>query len=663
MESGVYLNTAQGRRLFLIDDDLCLRLDSSRRGDNYRMIKVFLYSYMSLLSDSPLTGTKGQKPFSLFLLLMKQIETEGLKPFILRMADLSHILVSQLRIFGDSSTTGVFLDQFKHTPIFKEYLEWFKTADPEILRYIYTFLTFGKKLWYVDEDLNSIAFRDWEKVEEKLSDLELPTRYFPWLRKIMRGLIANRPMPAVWPKFGPGAVLERDVKGVISKSNNLRYDPRLDRAFFRSYFVGFGANADLGYSPDRFYLGMKPKSEKVHNVDIARLKFVPKTVKTARSICMESNTRMCFQQAYLSILLHMMDNNVCRRFIRLDDQAWNRALAEYGSYTSDIDTIDLSAASDSVHVDLVRGIFPNRELYYLLATRSNYVDVGSMGQPSLRKVKKFAPMGSALCFPVQSLVFTSIVILAAVTDVYDGCLPIYDDNVSKLLDNLEQFVEKHFEKSAGYISPLLKRYQPAGIYGDDICVDRRLTQYVTGILADLGFSVNNGKSFTGSQAFRESCGGYYWLGHDITPLYFRIPYHKAPNAEVFMSAISLANHAGDRRYLNLRRYLVHYLLDNYRLVRFSSDRQDTCSIYTTEARNSHLRRRFNTSYQRDELLGLGVAPSKIRKARKKEIPSLESYLYLRWNASRITGIVPDFVKSAPRYDSSGARLVRRWTPD
>lgn len=738
-DSGVFIDTSSGCRRFLIDDSVVFRLDSSSDKINANMVKIFIYSYLSLLSDSPLAKTKGQKPYRLYVQLYKQIVSEGLKPFVLRMADLSHEWVSQLTIMGGGSTTGTFLDQFKDTPIFKEYLEWYRSADPELMRYIYTFLVFGKKMWYVDEELNSIAFRDWEKVEEKLSGLSLPEDVVPWLKDAISSLISPARDVPVFPKFGPGSVFELGLKGTISKSNNLRYDPYLDRAFFHSHFVDYGLRADLGYSPDKFYLGMQPKSEEKHHdlanrspsgtdqrqwktcrhdhvpegrdfsgalrtnhsmaslrndgvrereehgsgdlatlllperagvhqpsdvgsLRVSRLRFVPKTLKTARSICMESNTRMCFQQAYLSVLLSQMDNPHCRSFINFRDQGRNRLLAEYGSYTGDVDTIDLSAASDSVHVDLVRRVFPRRELYFLLATRSTHVDVGYLAKVKIRKVHKFAPMGSALCFPVQSLIFTGIVLVAAVKAVFDGSLPSKEDFSSKY-PSIEVFAKKHFARSARWVPSGMKIFMPAAIYGDDICVDRRLTPYVTSLLADLGFSVNNGKSFVGSQAFRESCGAYYWQGHDITPLYFRLPYHRKPDAEVFMSALSLANAAGDRRYLNLRRYLIHYLLEVFRHVRFTDDREDTSAVFSTSVRNSHLRRRYNIDYQRDEVLGMAVEPAKKRRPRKREKLAFESYLYLRWQASRVAGVVPgEFTLSAPRYDASGARLVGRWTP-
>lgn len=615
---------------------------------------------MSLLSDSPLVSELGQKPFRLFYDMYHRILRDGLKTYIQNMAALSHTLVSNLTIMGDGSTTGAFLDQFKDTPIYREYLYWYRTADVSTLRYIYTFLTFGKKLWYVDEELNSIAFRDWNNVEEKLSALDLNSDYIPWLRDIMRALIDPSDYTLLYPKFGPGSVYEKGLKGVISKSNKLRYNARLERAFFRSHFVDYGLRADQGFSRDKFFLGMAPDAEGDVDVDIARLRFVPKTTKTARSICMESNTRMCFQQAYLRLLLQKMDNDVCRRFINFEDQSRNRYLSEYGSYSSEIDTIDLSAASDSVHVDLVRSIFPRRELYFLLATRSSIVDIGNMGAPSLRKVKKFAPMGSALCFPVQSLIFTSVVILSSIICANEGRLPDRRGTVS--VQSIRSHVDRHFARSVGYRPPHWNLFQPASVYGDDICVDRRLTPYVTSILTDLGFSVNSDKSFSGSQAFRESCGGYYWQGHDITPLYFRVPYHRKPGAEVMMSAVSLANSAGDRGYRNLNRYLTHYLLDEFRFVRFSSDRLDSGSIYSTCVRNSHLRTRYNSDLQRDEVLGLAVVPSKYKRARREEKLPLESYLYLRWSASRVSGFVPDDISSASRHDPSGARLTGRWMP-
>lgn len=737
-DSGVFIDTSSGCRRFLIDDSVVQRLDSSPDKINASMVKIFIYSYLSLLSDSPLAKTKGQKPYRLFVLLYKQIVTEGLKPFVLRMADLSHTWVSQLTIMGGGPTTGDFLDDFKDTPIFKEYLEWYRSADPELMRYIYTFLVFGKKMWYVDEELNSIAFREWERVEEKLSGLSLPEDVIPWLKDAISSLISPAPDVPVFPKFGPGSVFELGLKGSISKSNNLRYDPCLDRAFFRSHFVNYGLSSDLGYNPDKFYLGMKPKNEEkhhglvrsrvrcprsedrgcvvhdhtsppdegtlgnpvqlayqcpdpggtresllrlhVHGADlqsnrtefhassehvsrsVSRLRFVPKTLKTARSICMESNTRMCFQQAYLGVLLSQMDNPLCRSFINFRSQERNRRFAEYGSYTGELDTIDLSAASDSVHIDLVRRVFPRRELYFLLATRSSQVDVGNLSVQKIRKVHKFAPMGSALCFPVQSLIFTGVVLVAAIKAVFDGSLPNREVFLSEYT-SIGEFVDKHFMRNARWVPSSKKLFLPGAVYGDDICVDRRLTPYVTSLLADLGFTVNNGKSFVGSQAFRESCGAYYWQGHDITPTYFRIPYHREPNAEVFMSALSLANLAGDRRYLNLRRYLIHFLLEVYRHVRFTDSREDTCAVYSTSVRNSHLRRRYNNDYQRDEIWGMAVEPAKRRRPKKREINAFESYLYLRWQASRVAGVIPeDLVSSAPRYDASGARLAGRWTP-
>lgn len=659
MSQGVHLDTSDGRRLFIIDDDLCFRLDTSAHKENHKMIQIFLYAYVSLLSDSPLNPRRGFKPLRLYRSFIRSFDQKGLRTVIVEFAELADLLVSNLKIMGDVAPTGDFIDAFKMTPIFAEYLAWYRSADPAILKYIYTVLTFGKKLLYVAEDLNPIAFRDWEQVELRLSETCLPDQYLPWLRKIIDQLLAPADLSyPVFPKFGPGAVFEDGVRGVVLKANNLRYSKRMYRAFFRSYFVNFGLNAESGYSEATFFDGIRIQKRK-HDEDCARLRFVPKTIKSARSICMETNTRMCFQQAYLKVLLRQMDNPVCRRFIRFEDQGRNRALAEYGSYTSEIDTIDLSAASDSVSLELVKKIFPPRELYFLLSTRSKYVDVGEFGPR--REPKKFAPMGSALCFPTQSLVYTSVVVLAAIIDVF-GEHQLTNGTFVPSDFNVKSFIEKRFSKTVGYIAPLLKVYQPAGVYGDDICVDRRLTPIVTRLLTELGFKVNTKKSFVGSQAFRESCGGYYWQGFDITPLYFRIPYFQKPDASVMVSAISLANVAGDRGLHNLRRYLIHALLSMYQHVRFTDSRDDTCAIYSTNVRNTHLPRRINSALQREEVCGLAVTAAKRKYPSKREVSSLEGYLYARWQASRISEIVPEDFSSAPRYASGGARLRGVWTP-
>jgi hypothetical protein len=58
------------------------------------------------------------------------------------------------------------------------------------------------------------------------------------------------------------------------------------------------------------------------------------------------------------------------------------------------------------------------------------------------------------------------------------------------------------------------------VYGDDIVIDKAFYQPLVDLLGDAGFQINRKKSFS-EGPFRESCGGNYHSGFDITPFYWR----------------------------------------------------------------------------------------------------------------------------------------------
>jgi hypothetical protein len=79
------------------------------------------------------------------------------------------------------------------------------------------------------------------------------------------------------------------------------------------------------------------------------------------------------------------------------------------------------------------------------------------------------------------------------------------------------------------------------VYGDDLIVSADMAPLVVEDLEAFGLKVNAAKSFwTGK--FRESCGGDYYDGVDITPVYCRrkLPSHKA-DVNGIVSAVSFAN--------------------------------------------------------------------------------------------------------------------------
>jgi len=219
---------------------------------------------------------------------------------------------------------------------------------------------------------------------------------------------------------------------------------------------------------------------------------VPKTLKTPRTISVEPSYTMLMQQSIAKPLMSYLES---KRFgfrsIRFTDQSVNREWARRGSLDGSIATIDLSDASDLVPLGAVQEIFKVCPAFLQLIedcrTRTALLPDGR-----IIDLKKFSSMGSALCFPVESMYFFTIVMYSLVRQ--SGKRP-----------------------SRRYLQKLASR---VAIYGDDILVDSSMASGVEADLEAFGLKVNRDKSFhTGF--FRESCGGDYYRGVDVTPLYVR----------------------------------------------------------------------------------------------------------------------------------------------
>lgn len=210
---------------------------------------------------------------------------------------------------------------------------------------------------------------------------------------------------------------------------------------------------------------------------------------------------------------------VLSKCLSLSDQRPNQILALTSSHDGKYATIDLSSASDRLSYELVKLTFQKNPRFSSLVDqcRSDLV-IGPSGPVP---VQKFAGMGNALTFPIQSVVFALL------------C-------VSAILWDLGKFIPRRndIERAASSVR----------VYGDDIIVPTE--HYVTVVewLELFGLKVNTEKSFSKGN-FRESCGVDAYNGVDITPLYLR---HEpsitslSPNA--LENLISVSNQAWLRGY-------------------------------------------------------------------------------------------------------------------
>lgn len=216
---------------------------------------------------------------------------------------------------------------------------------------------------------------------------------------------------------------------------------------------------------------------------------VPKSTTIDRCAAKEPDLNMYLQRGvgnYIRSKLRSVG-------INLNDQSINQRLARKGSIDGSLATLDLSSASDSVTTSLVEIMLPDLWFGLLRDLRSPYTLV----KGEWHENHMFSSMGNGFTFELESLLFWSI---------------------AKAV--------RYFTGSGGVIS----------VYGDDIIVGSGYAEDLSWVLGVLGFSVNNDKSFwTGP--FRESCGGHYHKGYDITPFYLKKPLLRVRDAILMANQI------------------------------------------------------------------------------------------------------------------------------
>lgn len=251
-----------------------------------------------------------------------------------------------------------------------------------------------------------------------------------------------------------------------------------------------------------------------------RVAFVPKSYKTFRTIAIEPTMNVFLQLGVGEVM-----TNRLRKSIKVDltDQSKNQNMAKHGSSKGTYATLDLSAASDRISYELVRLLLPEDWFKLLDSLRSTGYQLDK-DSPIVR-YEKFSSMGNGATFPLESAVFTTCVYLAL--------------------------------KRRGW-SRLLR---DTAIYGDDIVVPVQVASDVSELLEYFGFSVSPDKSYT-KGPFRESCGGDFYRGVKITPIYPRSnPIHVTDIYLMYNQLMTWGyDHAGDpylfkRAMARLLRYL------------------------------------------------------------------------------------------------------------
>jgi len=317
------------------------------------------------------------------------------------------------------------------------------------------------------------------------------------------------------PRHGPGATQEH-----ISGNQKWRFTSwsrRLeDVGFTRQLFaraVQSDENLEDGFVEPRL---VDPEDEPP-----VRVVFVPKTQKTPRVIAVEPVCMQYAQQGLKDVLVGALEKGVftCGH-LNFRDQSVNQNLAVTASLDGYFATLDMAEASDRVGLRHVEILFAHNPAFlaWVMAARSARAELPT-GEVTL--LKKFASMGSALCFPVEALVFYTSII------------------ASRLLRQ-GTFPTRRSVLSLG---------RSVYVFGDDLIVPADEAPAICADLESLGFKVNRNKSFwTGK--FRESCGSDCYAGEQVTPVYLRHdPPRDRKDATAFVSSVATVNQLSQAGYL------------------------------------------------------------------------------------------------------------------
>ncbi len=367
-----------------------------------------------------------------------------------------------------------------------------------------------------EEILDSNAKAKFFSVEEACkSSFQLDDRMLQILKAVSNEILPEIEFfdpRSLTPKHGPGSVSE-------SVTSNQKWEEVLSSL---SSIVDYGFDLFSKIVPSS---AIRRRNSPLSSC--AKLITVPKDSTSRRTITIEPCRNQFVQQGLNTLLRdHIKQDPVLRWCLTLSDQTANQKLALEGSLTDAWATIDLSSASDLLSTKLVERVFEGKcsFLEYLFDSRSSSIRNGNAEV----NLEKYAGMGNATTFPVQSIAFAVLAICA-------------------ILDSENKSLGK------GSIVRAAKRVR---VYGDDIIVPTLYAHKVVDWLVAAGLKVNTKKSFLGGR-FKESCGVDAFMGVDVTPLYVRhLPVDISKrNPTAVAHYVELSNHAWERGLYEFANYL------------------------------------------------------------------------------------------------------------
>jgi hypothetical protein len=405
-------------------------------------------------------------------------------------------------------------------------------------------------------------------------------------RKLVRLITYDLDLVNIHPKHGPGVVSTGET--MWEKTHFSRINAKLEKKYpFTEYFF-----FNYTHLSDRLDV-----IQDLPEVDSgsAKLVAVPKDSRGPRLISCEPLENQWIQQGQMTKIVDLIEAHpLTKGRVNFTDQTVNGALALEGSKTREWCTLDMKEASDRVSVDLVKYLFHEHIYEYFDASRSTHTE---LPDGTLHYLKKFAPMGSALCFPVEALVFWSLA-------------------VSSIIHTRKMSLE--MAASLVYV------------YGDDIICRSGDHATIRQYLPKFGLLFNEAKCCTAG-SFRESCGVDAFKGVDVTPTKFSSVWHHPSSPETLASYVAYSNALYAKGYYATAQIIETEILKRVR-VPYSQTAQFGGIAFVrpgehtaNKNRSLSLKRRYNKHLQREEIRSPFVETS----VRRGSSTDWEELLY-RW---------------------------------
>ena len=455
------------------------------------------------------------------------------------------------------------------------------TASVEAIKHLRQILFFAYKLaqpFTKSVELSTIA--KFVQIDEEAGlQCDPLTSYISQLVEIITERVFKAFDPKeILPRHGPGAVATGEKLDTKWKFSRL-YNSIHQKYPYYDYYVAGGARE----LTDR--LAWYRSLQRLES-GVAKVVLVPKDSRGPRLISCEPLEYQWIQQGLGRKLQNFLewDSSYTRGNVNFTRQDINRNLAKEGSRSLRFATLDLEDASDRVSLEVVRRAF-RRSPQLLQCLEACRTTATKLPDGRIVPLNKFAPMGSALCFPVESYLFWAICVAAVI----------------------------HYTNL-----PLVNVGKRVFVYGDDIIIPTEWAAFSIYGLECMGLKVNTSKScITGS--FRESCGFDAFKGEEVTPARLRTLWsNRKTDGSALAGYASLANSLVRRGYLSASDMIWSELRRLYGKVPYGTFRSSVpCRIVDSPSKAEDLNRslfrwRINQNYQRIEFLLPSLSSRRMR---------------------------------------------------